>query len=180
MIPHVLEKAELRLSKPTRHQMGSLPRRPIRVVLDNVGNGYNVGAMFRLCDAMRVEHLAICGPNHFTLRKRSISQAAQGTQFWVPWSHTESTATCLAEARQAGYQIAVVELTSTSIAPEDFIPRFPLCLVIGAELDGVSPAIVEQADLAVAIAMHGMTNSLNLATAAAIVLYEVCKHSPLN
>lgn len=179
MTSRVLDKAELRLTKPTRQQIGLLPRRPIRVILDNVGNGYNVGAMFRLCDAMRVEHLTICCPD-FTLRKRSISQAAQGTQFWVSWSHSQSTATCVAEARQAGYQIAAVELTSTSIAPEAFIPKFPLCLVIGAELDGVSPTIVTHADVAVAIPMYGMTNSLNLATAAAIVLYEVCKHSPLN
>ena len=178
MTSRVLDTAELRLTKPTRQQIGLLPRRPIRVILDNVGNGYNVGAMFRLCDAMRVEHLTICGPD-FTLRKRSISQAAQGTQFWVPWSHAVSTETCLAEARQTGYQIAAVELTSTSIPPETFVPGFPLCLVIGAELAGVSRAIVAQADVCVAIPMHGMTNSLNLATAAAIVLYEVCKHSPL-
>ncbi len=171
----MLERTELRLTKPTRQQIGVLPRRPIRVVLDNVGNGYNVGAMFRLCDALMVEHLTICSPD-FTLRKRRLSQAAQGTQFWVPWSHMTSAETCVAEARQAGYQIGVIELTSTSIAPEAFVPKFPLCLVVGAELTGVTRAIVSQADVAVAIPMHGMANSLNLATAAAIVLYEVCKH----
>lgn len=175
MCATVLTKPQLRASKPSRGDFLDQPRRPIRVVLDGVTGSYNVGAIFRLCDAMVVERLIICGAS-FELRKRKLTQAAQGAQNWVPWTHVTTVDQSVAEARQDGYQIVAVELTSTSMRPEQLVPRFPLCLVIGGERSGVSSSVVEKADATIAIPMHGMSNSLNLATAAAIVLYEVSKH----
>jgi tRNA G18 (ribose-2'-O)-methylase SpoU len=171
----VLSKAELRAAKPDRSDFPARPRRPIRLILDGVVGNYNIGAVFRLCDAMLIERLTICAPR-FELRKRRITQAAQGAQHWVPWEHVVSVEQAVAEARGEGYQIAVAELTSTSIPPTDYRPQFPLCVVIGGERSGVTPAIASTADVALAIPMLGMANSLNLATAAAIILYEVCKH----
>jgi tRNA G18 (ribose-2'-O)-methylase SpoU len=175
MTTSVLSTVELRASKPTRTEFPAHPRRPVRLILDGVVGNYNIGAIFRLCDAMLLERLIICGPS-FELRKRRITQAAQGAQHWVPWQHQISVAQAVAETREAGYQIAVAELTSTSIQPADFRPQFPLGVVIGGERTGVSPEVARSADVALAIPMLGMSNSLNLATAAAIILYEVCKH----
>jgi len=173
----VLSKPELRASKPSRDQFKALARRPIRLILDGVTGNYNIGALFRLCDAMLLERLTICGPL-FDIRKRRVVQAAQGAQNWVPWEHTLSVEASVAEARGNGWHIVAIELASTSIAPNAFMPQFPLCLVLGGERKGVLPAIVRDADATLAIPMHGMANSLNLATAAAIVLYEVCKYCP--
>ncbi|HWN50084.1 MAG TPA: TrmH family RNA methyltransferase [Xanthobacteraceae bacterium] len=50
---------------------------------------------------------------------------------------------------------------------------FPACLVLGSEMRGVSQEIVDMADAAVAIPMLGMANSINVATAAAIMLYRL-------
>jgi 23S rRNA (guanosine2251-2'-O)-methyltransferase len=172
----VLTKSELRAAKVSRDQFITRERRPIRVVLDGVTGNYNIGAIFRLCDAMMLERLIICNPD-FNLRKRRLVHAAQGAQYWVPWEHAASAEQCVTEARESGYQIAVIELTSNSIVPSKFIPRFPLCLVIGGERSGVSQSIVDAADVSLMIPMEGMSNSLNLATAAAIVFYEICKHS---
>jgi len=171
----VLSKADLRATKSDRTEFLSKPRRPIWVILDGVVGHYNIGAVFRLCDAMLVERLIICGPM-FELRKRRITQAAQGTQYWVPWQHVVCVEEAVAEARMRGCQIVAVELTSTSISPDTYVPQFPLCVVIGGERTGVSPEIVSSADVTLAIPMHGMANSLNLATAAAIILYEIGKH----
>jgi len=175
MTTTVLAKPDLRASKPSRTTFVDQPRRPIRIILDAVTGNYNIGALFRLCDAMLVEQLVICGPS-FELRKRKITQAAQGAQKWVPWRHVLTADLAVVEARTNGYQIVAVELTSASVAPEQFVPQFPLCLVIGGERSGVSPTIIREADACLAIEMHGMANSLNLATATAIVLYELCKH----
>jgi tRNA G18 (ribose-2'-O)-methylase SpoU len=171
----VLTKEELRADKPDRTTFLSHPRRPIRVILDNVVGNYNIGAVFRLCDALLIERLIISGPE-FTIRKRRITQAAQGAQNWVLWEHIVSVEQAVSDAREAGFQIVAVELTSTSIAPASYIPRFPVCVVIGNERSGVSPSVVAVADVTLAIPMRGMSNSLNLATAAAIILYEIDKH----
>jgi len=173
----VLQKVELRAVKPSRTEFLTRARRPIRVILDGVVGNYNIGASFRLCDAMLIERLIICGPS-FELRKRKITQASQGAQHWVPWEHVQSTEQAVADARAIGYQIVAVELTTSSIRPHEYVPRFPLCVVIGAERTGVSPSVVRAADVTLAIPMLGMANSLNLATAAAVVLYEICKHCP--
>ena len=53
-------------------------------MLDGVTQNYNIGAIFRLCDAFLVQELVICGAK-VELHKRRLVQAAQGTQHWVPW-----------------------------------------------------------------------------------------------
>ena len=176
MTSTVLSKCELRADKPDRDTFLNRPRRPIRMILDGVTGSYNIGAVFRLCDALLVERLIICAPS-FVLRKRRIIQAAQGAQNWVPWEHIISVEQAVAEARESGFQIVAAELTSTSISPERYVPQFPVCVVIGGERLGVSPTVVANADVTLAIPMHGMSNSLNLATAAAIILYEIGKHA---
>jgi tRNA G18 (ribose-2'-O)-methylase SpoU len=65
----------------------------------------------------------------------------------------------------------VAEQTTASVRPEHLVPVFPATLVLGAEHGGVSAEAVQAADAAVMIPMLGMANSLNVATAAAIVLY---------
>lgn len=65
----------------------------------------------------------------------------------------------------------VAEQTTASVRPEQLVPVFPVCLLMGGERNGVSPEAMEVADAAVAIPMLGMANSLNVATAAVILLY---------
>jgi len=168
--------AELRRAKCDRIAFAAKPRLPIRVVLDRVTQAYNIGAMFRLCDAMLSERLVITGVD-VDLGKRNLGQAACGTQHWTPWSHEKTAVDAVLRARADGYQIAVVELASGSVPPEAFLPKFPLCLVLGGEFDGVSQDVVDLADAVIEIPMRGMANSINVSTAAAIVLYEASRRA---
>jgi tRNA G18 (ribose-2'-O)-methylase SpoU len=165
-----LTKPELRRNKIARDEFLTRPRRPITVVLDGVTQNHNIGAVFRLCDAFLVQRLIICG-TQVNLRKRRLVQAAQGTQHWVPWTERSNATEAIAEAKVQGAWVLVAEQTTVSIRPEERVPKFPACLVLGGECSGVSPEAMEAADAAVAIPMLGMANSLNVATAAAILLY---------
>ena len=165
-----LTTPELRRTKLTRDEFLALPRRPITVVLDGVTQNYNIGAIFRLCDAFLVQQLIICGTK-LELHKRRLVQAAQGTQYWVPWSERQHASEAVADAKAQGAWIVVAEQTTASVRPEQLTPAFPATLVLGGERSGVSPEALEAADAAVAIPMLGMANSLNVATAAAILLY---------
>jgi tRNA G18 (ribose-2'-O)-methylase SpoU len=177
---HVLSKPELRLSKPGRADFAATPRNPITVVLDGVSGHYNIGAMFRLCDAFLVERLVICGKTtEALLRKRKLVQAAMGTQLWVPWQEAPDAAVLVHAAKVTGHWIAVVEITAESVTPTAMQPRYPAVLVLGNERSGVSREVLACADQTIAIPMQGMANSLNVATAAAIVLHEMTMRTRL-
>jgi tRNA G18 (ribose-2'-O)-methylase SpoU len=165
-----LTTSELRHTKATRDEFLSRPRRPITVVLDGVTQNYNIGGIFRLCDAFLVQQLVICGTK-VDLRKRRLVQAAQGTQHWGPWSERQHASEPVADAKARGAWIVVAEQTAGSVRPEQIVPIFPACIVLGGERSGVSPEVVQSADAAVEIPMLGMANSLNVATAAAMLLY---------
>jgi tRNA G18 (ribose-2'-O)-methylase SpoU len=180
-VNRVLSKPELRQAKPGRADFAAQTRNPITVVLDGVSGNYNIGAIFRLCDAFLVERLIVCGggsqagPRPALLGKRKLVQAAMGTQLWVPWREEPDAATVVRAAKAAGHWIAVVELTAASVSPAAVQPRYPVTLVLGSERSGVSQEVLACADQAVAIPMLGMANSLNVATAAAIVLHELVR-----
>lgn len=170
--PRPLATAELRAAKPDRHLFPTLPRRPIRVVLDGVRQGYNQGSLLRLCDALLLERLVFCDAA-VDLRGRKLVQAARGSQHWVPWEACATALAAASAARAEGYAVVAVELTADAVPPEALRPRFPACVVLGAERTGVSPEVVAMADAVVAIPVLGMANSLNVATAAAIVLHQL-------
>jgi tRNA G18 (ribose-2'-O)-methylase SpoU len=166
-------------SRPDRQVFPTLPRRPIRVVLDGVTQLPNIGTIFRLCDAFRVERLYVCG-FELVLHKRKLTKAATGTLAWVPWEPRATAAEVVCESRAAGFSIAVVERIEGSVAPESLRSDAPICLVLGAERHGVSPAVLELADQCIEIPTDGLGGSINLTTAAAIVLYEASRRFPLN
>ncbi len=167
-----------RSPRPGRHEFPALPRRPIRVVLDGVTHLPNIGTIFRLCDAFRVERLYVCG-FELVLHKRKLTRAATGTLAWVPWEPRADAAGIVRESRAAGYSIAVVECTDGSEPPEALRSDAPICLVLGAERHGVSPAVLALADQCIEIPTDGLGGSINLTTAAAIVVYEASRRFPL-
>ena len=69
----------------------------------------------------------------------------------------------------------MVELTADSVSVAAMQPRFPAVLVLGNEHSGISPGVLARADQAIAIPMLGMANSLNVATACAIVLHALAQ-----
>jgi tRNA G18 (ribose-2'-O)-methylase SpoU len=170
MTMHVLKTAEIRSDRPDRVAFRAVDRLPVQVVLDSVQRAYNLGAIFRLCDAMLVERLIVCGAP-VDCRNRRFLQAAQGAHRWVPWELADDTALAVTALKRQGSRIVVADLAIGSVPPERFEPAFPLCLVVGGEAGGVSQAVLDLADATVAVPMLGMVNSLNVATATAVVLY---------
>ena len=115
--------AELRQAKPDRVAFRAQKRLPVRVILDGVRQGYNVGALFRLSDAFLCESLVICGRDD-SRGARKLVQAAQGTHKWVPWQQRESAEDAVRAARADGWFIVALEQTSGAVALEQFAPRF--------------------------------------------------------
>ena len=165
--------------RPDRHDFPSLPRRPIRVVLDGVTHLPNIGTMFRLCDAFRIEHLYVCGGADVKPHQRKLAKPAAGTIGWVPFSTLPSALDIVVESKAAGYHVVVIEFEEDSVPPHGMHTDKPLCLVLGAERHGISKEVLALADQRVEIPTDGLGGSINITTAAAIVLYEAARRMPL-
>lgn len=151
------------------------PRLPVVALLDSVRSLYNVGSIFRTSDGAFVSGLYLCGFTPHPPRKE-IEKTALGATRSVPWKYFRNASEAIAEARATGMRILVLEHTTGSI-PYDRISRqdFPICLVVGNEITGVSEELIAAADGAIDIPMHGTKQSLNAAVAYGIAVFELRK-----
>lgn len=150
-------------------------RAPIAALLDNVRSLYNVGSIFRTSDGAFIRKLYLCGYTPAPPRKEILKTALGATET-VPWSHHRDAMEAVAAARAEGMKICVLEHTTESV-PTWTITKadFPVCLVLGNELTGVSPALVEASDMAVEIPMYGTKQSLNAAVAYGIAVFDLVR-----
>ena len=149
-------------------------RLPALVLLDNVRSMYNVGSFFRTADAVGLEKLYLCGITAHP-PKPAISKTALGAEESVPWQHYADARETLANLRARGCEIAAIETSLHSVDLYEWKPAFPVCIVFGHEVDGIRPDLLAMADTHVRIPMVGRKHSLNVATAAGVVLYELLR-----
>ena len=147
---------------------------PAAVLLDNVRSMYNVGAFFRAADGAGLEKLCLCGITAYP-PKKAISKTALGAEESVRWEHDWDAVKMAEELRRSGFELAAIETGPHSVDLFDWQPRFPVCVAFGNEVDGLRPELLEMADTHVRIPMLGRKNSLNVATAGGIVLYELLR-----
>ena len=147
---------------------------PVSVLLDNVRSLYNVGAFFRTADAAGIARLFLCG---ITGRppKRAIGKTALGAEETVPWEHSWEPVPVLEGMRARGVEIAAIETTIHAVDLFDWLPRFPVCVVFGHEVEGIRPEVAALCDTHVRIPMLGRKHSLNVATAGGVVIYELLR-----
>jgi tRNA G18 (ribose-2'-O)-methylase SpoU len=149
-------------------------RLPACILLHNVRSMYNVGAFFRAADGAGVERLLLSG---ITARppKNAIAKTALGAEARVPWEPVEDIAITLAGLRANGYEIAAIETSDRAVDIFDWRPHFPVCVLFGHEVDGLAADLLAACDAHVRIPMLGLKHSLNVASAGAIVMYELLR-----
>lgn len=171
-----LGAAELRTTKGDPEIIRNLKRNPIYIILDNVLDTYNIGAIFRLADAVAAEKIIICGesevPPHTRIKKASIN-----TTEWVKWEYKETAIEAIKDLRKKvkGVQIVSVELDKRAIPFNKAEYKFPVALIVGHESNGVSRDVIDASDLIVDLPMYGINKSLNVMVSLGIVLYEVVR-----
>lgn len=165
---------ELRTTKATDKHRLEIKRNPIYIVLDNVLDTYNVGAIFRLADAVAAQKVILCGqtetPPHTRIKKASIN-----TTEWVSWEYKESALEAVQALKKEIPKIKIyaVEQSSKSLPYDKVEYEFPVALVVGHETEGVSKEVLKIADQIIEIPMWGVNKSLNVMVSLGIVLYEV-------
>jgi tRNA G18 (ribose-2'-O)-methylase SpoU len=149
-------------------------RLPVTILLDNVRSMYNVGAFFRTADGAGIERLLLSG---ITARppKNAITKTALGAETRVAWQAVGDSLETVKNLRSEGYEIAAIETSTRALDLFDWRPKFPACVLFGHEVDGLAAALLEICDTHVRIPMLGLKHSLNVASAGAIVMYELLR-----
>ena len=164
------------LNRVTTEEFKAQKKIPLVVVMDNVRSMYNVGSVFRTCDAFSVERLLLCGitacPPH-----KEITKTALGATESVDWKHYGTTVEAVTELRQQGYKVFAVEQVDTSV----MLDRMEMpcvektAVVLGNEVFGVDDEVLALCDGAIEIPQNGTKHSLNVSIAGGIVIWEFFK-----
>jgi tRNA G18 (ribose-2'-O)-methylase SpoU len=158
--------------RPSLAELPATPRFPVTLIMDNVRSLYNVGSIFRSCDGAFIEKIYLCGFTPYPPRKE-ISKTALGATESVPWQYVWDIKEVLHYLREQKMTIAALEHTDQSISCFDLTAElFPMAIIVGNEITGLSAEAIALCDMAIEIPMHGIKQSLNVAVAAGIILFE--------
>ena len=149
---------------------------PVIAVLENVRSAYNVGSVFRTADAFLLEAVYLTGYTCFPPHKE-IKKTALGAEDTVSWKHFKNAGEAIAQLRENGFRVFAVEqaVNSHLLQQVDFRPDEKIAVVFGNEVTGVEEATIGLCDGCIEIPQLGMKHSLNIATAAGVVLWEIVR-----
>ena len=158
--------------QPNLSELKTLERMPIYALAEDIRSMHNVGSLFRTSDGVRLSKLLLSGYTARPLRKE-IDKTALGATDSVPWEYYKDPVEAVQKLKKQNVKIVALEHTSESVSYADYRYEFPVCLVVGNEVDGVSQEVISLADAAIEIPMHGIKQSLNVSVAYGIVIYHI-------
>ena len=164
------------LNRKTVEEFKRSQKTPVIAVLENIRSAYNVGSVFRTADAFLLEAVYITGytaqPPH-----KEIKKTALGAEDSVAWKHFVSAAEAIADLKEKGYKVYAVEqvVNSQLLQKINFGSIEKIAVIFGNEVTGVEQETILQCDGCIEIPQFGMKHSLNIATAAGVVLWEIVR-----
>lgn len=143
------------------------------LLLDNIRSILNVGALFRTCDGAGFEKIVLTGFTPTPPRKE-ISKTAIGAENFVLWEYYKDPLEYVQNLQKQGYKVFVLEQTPKSIDFHEIsgLEHENICLILGNEIEGVRKELITLADYCVEIPMLGQKQSLNVATAGGVCMYQ--------
>ena len=144
------------------------------VICDNIRSLENIGSIFRTADALAVDKIYLCGisgkpPHH------KISKTALGAEETIPFEYFRQTWRLIEKLKKDKIQIVALEQSKSAVPYTKFEPSFPLALIIGNEVKGVSKETLKKVDKTIYLPMYGKKESLNVSVAFGVAGYQINK-----
>lgn len=164
------------LNRKSVEEFKQSDKTPVIAVLENIRSAYNVGSVFRTADAFLLEAVFIIGYTAIPPHKE-IKKTALGAEDSVTWKHFANATAAIEELRTMGYKVFAVEQAENSLKLQqaNFESDEKIAVIFGNEVTGVEQQTILQCDGCIEIPQLGMKHSLNIATAAGVVLWELVK-----
>ncbi len=177
-----LSHDEIAKSRSTLDTLKFVKKLPVTVILSSIRSNYNVGSIFRTSDGAMIEKLYLCGYTPHPPKpglpggKKEIHKTALGAAESVSWGYAKDPIEVIKNVKADGLKVCALELTSSSKPYYEITENdFPMCLVVGNEISGVSQEILDECDFSIEIPQYGIKQSLNVAVAYGIAIFELRK-----
>jgi tRNA G18 (ribose-2'-O)-methylase SpoU len=175
-----LSHDEITVNRSTLETIETADRMPLYIVLDNIRSNYNVGSIFRSSDGAMIEKLILCGYTPHPPKKEILKTALGATQS-IKWEYIKDPHEAVFQLKEQGIKICSLELTDNSIPYYNVKPSdFPLCIIVGNEITGVRQSLIDLCDFSIEIPQYGIKQSLNVAVAYGIAIFEMRKKYDLS
>ena len=166
----------IEMKRLTVEEFREADKLPLIVVLDDVRSMYNVGSVFRTCDAFRVEKICLCGitstPPHAEIHKTAL-----GAEDSVSWQYCNTALNAVRELKEQGYTVFSVEQAEGSTSLPSFVPEKDrkYAVVMGNEVKGVHQEVIDESDGCLEIPQRGVKHSMNVSVTTGIIIYHFAK-----
>lgn len=168
-----LTHEEISKNRSTLDSLHLVKKLPLYVMLDSIRSSYNVGSIFRTSDGAMIEKLYLCGYTPHP-PKKEVLKTALGSQDSVSWEYVKDAKEVITTLKQKGIKICALELTEQSKKYYELTKNnFPLCLIVGNEITGVSQDLLDLCDCSIEIPQYGIKQSLNVAVAYGIAVFDL-------
>lgn len=168
-----LTHEEISKNRSTLETLHTVKKLPVYVVLNSIRSSYNVGSIFRTSDGAMIEKLYLCGYTPYP-PKKEVLKTALGSQNSVSWEYVKDPKEVIIRLKERGIKICALELTDSSFPYYNVSKNdFPLCLLIGNEIAGVSQDLLDLCDFSIEIPQYGIKQSLNVAVAYGIAIFDL-------
>ena len=150
--------------------------RDFYVICDNIRSLENIGSIFRTADALGVSRIFLCGisgkpPHH------KISKTALGAEKTIPFKYHRQIGRLIDKLKKNKINIIALEQDRKAVLYTKFKPKFPIALIIGNEVKGISKKILKKADKIIFLPMRGKKESLNVSVAFGVAGYYIKNES---
>jgi len=150
-----------------------MQKKSVSALLDNLRSAWNVGSIFRSADGLGIKTLYLCGITP-TPTNRSVLKTALGAEKSVAWEYSNNALETAKILKAEGYRMVALEQDERAISLEERKRGDTLAtiLVVGNEVTGVDPALLDLCDQILHIPMRGSKRSFNVEVAFAIAAYH--------
>lgn len=166
---------EISTKRSTLETLDKVRKLPVYVLLNSIRSNYNVGSIFRSSDGAMIEKLYLCGYTPHPPKKEILKTALGATES-VSWEYVKDPKEVIINLKKKNVKIVALELTDT---PKHYYKidtkDFPVCLLVGNEITGVSQELINMCDYSIEIPQYGIKQSLNVAVAYGIAIFELRK-----
>ncbi len=170
-----LTHSQISENRSTLDNIDEVEKLPVYVILNSIRSAYNVGSIFRTSDGAMIKKLFLCGYTPHPPKKEVLKTALGSTES-VTWEYVKDPIEVINQLKADGVTICALEQTSKS-RPYYSVDnkQFPLCIIVGNEITGVDQELIDLCDFSIEIPQYGIKQSLNVAVAYGISIFELRK-----